>query len=659
MNIDQQIINTVRVLSAEAVQKANSGHPGLPLGAAPMAYTLWDKVLKHNPKNPDWFNRDRFILSAGHGSALLYSLLHLYGYGLTLEDIEDFRQLDSLTPGHPEYGHTKGVEATTGPLGQGLAMGVGMAMAEEHLAALYNKEDAVIIDHYTYVLVGDGCLMEGITNEASSLAGTLGLSKLIVLYDSNNISIEGGTDLAFTENVAQRYEALGWDVHFVADGNDVQGIRETIEKCKENKDKPSFIEIKTKIGFGSPKEGSASAHGEPLGDEGVASLKKKLGWKEEEPFCVPEEVKAHLEERQREGLQREEEWNRTFEAYKKEYPEDASRLEDAIAGKMPLEYLDSDEFYAFEKSQASRGSSGDVLNRVAEKLPRLFGGSADLGPSNKSVMKNTDSFSKENRKGGNIHFGVREHAMAAIANGIALHKGLIPYCATFLIFSDYLKPAIRLSALMKQQVIYVFTHDSIGVGEDGPTHQPVDQLPMLRAVPGLVNFRPCDNRETAAAWSYALQRTDGPTTLSLTRQNLTDLEGSGRGALKGGYVLSDCEGAPELIFIATGSEVAIAVEAAESLREKGRKVRVVSMPSMEVFEQQEESYRNEVLPPAVTKRIAVEAASPLSWGKYVGLEGNIIAMDTFGASAPAGKLFERFGFTAEHLIKRGEDLLEK
>lgn len=651
MNIDRLAVNTIRVLSAEAVQKANSGHPGLPLGAAPMAYTLWSRIMKHNPENPNWINRDRFVLSAGHGSMLLYSLLHMFGYDLSMEEIKKFRQLGSQTPGHPEYGHTVGVETTTGPLGQGLANAVGMAMAEAHLASLFNTEERKIVDHYTYAIVGDGCMMEGITNEASSLAGTLGLSKLIVLYDSNNISIEGDTDLAFREDVGARYEALGWDVQFVEDGSDLDTIEEAIFNAKSNKEKPSFIEIKTRIGYGSAKEGQASAHGEPLGEENLAGLKSNLGWEHGEEFIVPEKVKSHMQSILVEKKAEESDWNREYKLYKKENPELAAKFEAFINAEIPKEYLNSEEFYSFEKDMATRQSSEVVLNRIADKMPQLFGGSADLAPSNKTVMKSYSSFSKEDYSGSNIHFGVREHAMASVSNGIALHGGLVPYCATFLIFSDYLKPAFRLSAIMNKQVIYVLTHDSIGVGEDGPTHQPIEQLSMLRSTPNAVVFRPCDAKEVAASWAYALERKDGPTALALTRQTVRNLEETGKDALKGGYVLKDFGDKVDMIIISSGSEVSLAYDAAVELCKRGIGARVVSMPSMEVFEAQSPEYKESVLPSDVDIRISVEAGATMSWYRYIGSKGVAIGIDRFGASAPGEQLFEEFELTVERVVK--------
>ncbi|NMB08516.1 MAG: transketolase [Tissierellia bacterium] len=657
MNIDQLSINTIRVLSAEAIEKANSGHPGLPLGAAPMAYTLWAKVMNHNPKNPDWINRDRFILSAGHGSAMLYSLLHLFEYGLTMEDIKNFRQLDSKTPGHPEYGLTTGVEATTGPLGQGITNGVGMAMAEARLAAEFNRPGHEIIDHYTYILAGDGCMMEGINYEAVSLAGTLGLGKLIVLYDSNSITIEGSTDIAFTEDVSKRFEALGWETYHVEDGNDIEAIEKAIKKAKENLNQPSLIKITTEIGYGTSKQGKSSVHGSPLGKEDMENLKKFLDWKEEE-FTVPVKVQEHMTNLVKMGEEKEKAWEEKWEAYKKEYPELAKELESWIKLELPMDYLDSEEFLQFDKDYSTREASGVVINRLAERIPNLMGGSADLAPSNKTYMNNREVFSKENYKGSNIHFGVREHAMAAILNGMALHGGLRVYGGTFLIFSDYMKHSMRLSALMNKPVTYVLTHDSIGVGEDGPTHQPVEQLAMLRSMPNMVTYRPADARETAIGWYEALNRKDGPTSLILTRQGLPILEGTGREALKGGYILKDTGDNIDIILMASGSEVQLIYKAADILKEKGISSRVVSMPSWELFEQQSEEYKESVLPKNIRKRLAVEAASHLGWHKYVGLDGEIISMDGFGASAPGELLFERFGFTVDNVVEKALKLMK-
>ncbi len=656
MDNRQLAINTIKVLSAQGVQKANSGHPGLPLGAAPMAFTLWNEVLRHNPKDPNWINRDRFILSAGHGSMLLYSLLHLFGYGLNIEDLQNFRQLDSKTPGHPEYGHTKGVEATTGPLGQGIAMGVGMAMAEEHLAAKYNRDDFNIIDHYTYVLVGDGCLMEGISNEASSFAGTNELSKLIVLYDSNNITIEGDTDLAFKESVIDRYKALGWETFYVEDGTDCDLILEVINEAKKS-NKPSLIEVKTKIGADSPREGLAKAHGEPLGEEGVIGLKEKLHWEYEEDFYVPQEVKDFIFNG---NIKREDEqnkWETLYKSYKEKYPKLAEELELSLNRELPSSLFDED-FFNFEKDDASRGYSGTILNRLSEKIPYLFGGSADLAPSNKTEMKNFGYFKPNNKIGSNINYGVREMAMAAMANGISLHGGLLPYVATFLVFSDYFKPSIRLSAIMNQQVLYVLTHDSIGVGEDGPTHQPIEQLCMLRATPNISTFRPADGKETASAYEYALKNKTGPTVFALTRQKVENLEDSSRDAIYGGYVLKDLGERLDIILMASGSEVKLICDAAERLNKLGYGVRVISMPSPDVFSKQPQSYRDKVLPTEIRKRVSVEALSTVGWDRLVGLDGICIGMESFGASAPAEELFPKFGFTVENIVEEALTLLK-
>ncbi|MDL2310420.1 transketolase [Peptostreptococcaceae bacterium OttesenSCG-928-C18] len=648
--------NTLKVLSVEGVQKANSGHPGLPMGAAPMAFALWNNVMNHSAKNPDWFNRDRFVLSAGHGSILLYSLLHIFNYGVTIDDLKEFRQLGSKTPGHPEYGHTVGVEATTGPLGQGLAMAVGMALSETHLAEKYNKEDYNIIDHYTYVLAGDGCMMEGITNEASSFAGTNKLSKLIVLYDSNNISIEGNTNISFTENVRERYEALGWDTFLVEDGKSIEDITEAIEKAKLT-DKPSLIEIKTKIGADSVKEDLASAHGEPLGVENIKTFKKNIGWEYEEEFYVPEEVKELTSKTNAENDLKVESWNELFEEYKNEYPKEASELINSINKVIPKDLFNED-FYKFDKDDASRAYSGILLNRISEKIPYLFGGSADLAPSNKTELKNSTFYSPENKIGSNIHYGVRELAMSAIANGISLHGGLLPFNATFLVFSDYVKPPIRLSALMNQQVLYVFTHDSIGVGEDGPTHQPIEQMVMLRSTPNITTFRPADGKETAAAYEYALNKKDGPTAFALTRQKLVNLDETGKDAMKGGYVLKDLGERIDIILMASGSEVKLIYDAAERINKLGYGVRVVSMPSPDVFDKQDEEYKNSILPKEVRKRVSVEALSPYGWDKYVGLDGITIGMESFGASAPANLLFDKFGFTVENIVEKALSILK-
>ncbi len=658
-NIDTLSVNAIRILSADGVQKANSGHPGLPLGAAAMAYELWAKHMKHNPANPKWANRDRFILSGGHGSMMLYSLLHLFGYGLTTEDLAQFRQDGSLTPGHPEYGHTVGVEATTGPLGAGMAMAVGMAMAEAHLASVFNKEGYPVVDHYTFVLGGDGCMMEGITYEAMSLAGTLGLGKLIVLYDSNKISIEGNTDIAFTEDVKKRFEAFGFQTLVVEDGNNLEEIGAAIEAAKADLTRPSLIIVKTKIGFGSPKEGMASAHGEPLGVDNVKALRKNLGWPCENPFEVPEEVYENYRSIAKKNAQAEEEWNQLFERYCKEYPE-MKKLWDLYHDENAAKHLiDDEKFWAFDnKPDATRNISGQIINRIKDYLPNFIGGSADLAPSTKTLMKDAGDFSKDNYSGRNIHFGVRELAMAGIGNGMALHGGLKPFVSTFFVFSDYVKPMARLSSLMEKPLIYVLTHDSIGVGEDGPTHEPIEQLAMLRAMPNFTVYRPADATECIAAWYYAITSTKTPTAIVLSRQNLPQLPGSSKEALKGAYIISDSEKeVPDAIIIATGSEVQLGLGAQEELRKEGIDVRVVSMPSMDVFEQQPEEYKEKVLPKNVRARVAVEALSYFGWGKYVGLDGTTVAMNSFGASAPADILFKKFGFTVENVVKAVKSVL--
>ena len=650
-SIDNLSINTLRMLSIEGVQKANSGHPGLPLGAAPMAYTLWSKEMKHNAENPNWANRDRFVLSAGHGSMLLYSLLHLFGYGLTVEDLQNFRQWGSKTPGHPEYGHTVGVEITTGPLGQGIANGVGMAMAEAHLASVFNKPEYEVVDHYTYVLAGDGCMMEGVSSEAASLAGTLALSKLIVLYDSNNISIEGNTDIAFREKVGERFQAYGWQVLFVEDGTDVGAIQKAIAEAKADKSRPTMIEIKTNIGHGSPRQGTASAHGEPLGAENIAKTREFYEWNYNLNFHVPEEVREYMKSIKENGKKAEQDWNKLFEAYKTKYPEMAELWNVYYSKELSVDLLKEEKLWQFEGKAATRNSSGEVLNRLTAYIPNLFGGSADLAPSTKTYIKGKGDFSAEDRKGSNLHFGVREHAMAAIGNGIAVHGGLRPFVSTFFVFSDYMKGAMRLSALMKLPLVYVLTHDSIGVGEDGPTHEPIEQLAMLRSMPNFIVYRPADSREVVAAWIVAMTQNIAPTALVLSRQDLPLLEGSSAEAVKGGYIVKDySNGVPEMILMASGSEVQYMVAAAAALNDKGIKVRVVSMPSMEMFELQSQEYKESILPSNVRKRIAMEAARSFGWHKYVGMDGTVIAIDTFGASAPGDMLYEKFGISREKVI---------
>ena len=658
-NIENKAINAIRVLSADAIQKANSGHPGLPLGCAAISYELWAKHMNHNPANENWANRDRFILSGGHGSALLYSLFHLFGYGnLSIEDLKAFRQLDSLTPGHPEYGHTKGVEATTGPLGAGMAMAVGMAMAEEHLAATFNEADLKVVDHYTYVLGGDGCLMEGISSEAFSLAGTLGLSKLIVIYDSNNISIEGSTDIAFTEDVLGRMASFGFQTIEVKDGNDIEAFGKAIEEAKAETTKPSFIKVNTIIGYGSPaKQGKASAHGEPLGVDNVKEMKENLAWESLEDFFVPADVYAHYEEIKKELAKKEEEWNVLFEEFSRKYPEKRT-LWDKFHGEVDIKALDSEEFWSWDdKADATRNISGKVLNRLKTIVPNLVGGSADLSPSNKSVMSDYDYFKAGDFSGRNIHFGVRELSMTAETNGLILHGGLRAYCATFFVFSDYTKPMARLASLMRIPTTFIFTHDSIGVGEDGPTHEPIEQMAMFRAMPNFHTFRPADGRETIAAWYSAITSKETPTALVLTRQNLPQLEGSGKEALKGAYVIKESTKAvPDMILMASGSEVSLCLEAAKQLLEKGIDARVVSMPCLDLFEEQSKEYKASILPNEVRKRLAVEALSGFGLDRYVGLDGKIIAMEGFGASGPQDKLFKKFGFTVENVVNTALEL---
>lgn len=661
-NIDIKSVNTVRVLSADGIEKAKSGHPGLPLGAAPIAYELFANHMKHNPKNPDWANRDRFILSAGHGSMLLYSLFHLFGYGnLNMDDLKSFRQLDSKTPGHPEYGHTVGVEATTGPLGAGMGMAVGMAMAEAHMASVFNKEGFDIVDHYTFVLGGDGCMMEGISSEAFSLAGTLGLSKLIVFYDSNGISIEGSTDIAFTENVVDRMKAFGFQTIEVEDGNDLAAIGNAVKEAKADKNRPSFIKINTVIGYGAgKKQGTAGAHGEPLGSEALAALKSGFGFNPEESFKVDADVYENFNKINEKNAKIEEEWNKLFKEYASKYPEDAKKW-DNYYSEINASLIDSDEFWAWDDAPAAtRNISGSIINRLKDIFPNLIGGSADLSPSNKTVMNGEGYISKDDYSGRNIHFGVREFAMTAITNGILLHGGLRAYCATFFVFSDYTKPMARLSALMNIPTIFVFTHDSIGVGEDGPTHEPIEQLAMLRSLPNFNTFRPADARETIAAWYAAMVSKSTPTAIVLTRQNLPQLDGSGKKALKGAYIIKEAsKSTPDMILIASGSEVSLAVEAAKELDKDNISTRVVSMPCMDVFETQSKEYKEEVLPKTVRNRVAIEALSSFGWDRYTGLDGRVISMNSFGASAPQDLLFKKFGFTKENVVATAKEVFNQ
>lgn len=661
-NINNLTINSIRILSAESIQKANSGHPGLPLGAAPMAYTLWAKHLKHNPANAKWQDRDRFVLSAGHGSILEYSLLHLFGYGLTIEDLKNFRQYGSLTPGHPEYGHTNGVEITTGPLGQGIANAVGMAIAESHLAAKFNTSEHKIVDHYTYAIAGDGCMMEGISGEAASLAGTLELGKLIVMYDSNNITIEGNTDIAFRENVGKRFDSYGWQVLQVEDGNDIDAISKAIEAAKLEEKKPTLIVVKTIIGFGCPKkQGSPSAHGEPLGEANIAEMKQSIGWSQD-PFTVPTEVLEHMENVKSELKNKEEIWNKLYAEYSEKNPQLSKEYESWQSGELPLDLLKVEELWKFQGKAATRNASGDAINILAKYIANLVGGSADLAPSTKTYMKDKGDFSSENRLGSNFHFGVREHAMAAIANGIYVHGGLKIFVATFFVFSDYMKGAMRLSSLMNLPVTYVLTHDSIAVGEDGPTHEPIEHLAALRSLPNFNVFRPADSRETAIGWYAAITSKKTPTALILTRQNLPLYDETSIDALKGAYVLKTYEEEgknPDIILMATGSEVEFIYEGAKLLNEEGIKARVISMPCLELFEAQTKEYKETVLPSNVKSRLAIEAASSFGWHKYVGLDGDIISIDTFGASGPAETLYKKFGFTTENVVNRAIQLLDK
>ena len=657
MDVRQQTVNAIRILSAEAIQKANSGHPGLPLGSAPIGYTIFADFLKFNPKDPKWDDRDRFVLSAGHGSMLNYSLLYLFGYDISKEDMMNFRQLGYKTPGHPEYGHTPGIETTTGPLGQGIANAVGMAVAEAHLAATFNREGFPIVDHYTYVLCGDGCLEEGISYEACSFAGTHKLGKLILFYDDNDITIEGDTDITFKEDVAMRFKAQGWQVLKVDDANDLDLLKRTVKKAKADTERPSVIICKTVIGYGSPLAGSHECHGAPLGAENLAKTKENLGWTCA-PFEIPDEVADHCGAIARRGASRQGKWKRLFKEYEAAYPDLAALYKKYMSGELP-DLKNDAELFEFAKPDATRNTSFAVLNKLADRIPNLIGGSADLAPSNKSNMKKRASFSAEDKSGSNMHFGIREHAMAAITNGMQLHGGLKCYCATFFIFSDYMKHAMRLSALMHQPVTYILTHDSIGVGEDGPTHEPVEQLIALRSIPGMKVYRPADGKETTAAWISALTG-NAPTCLVLTRQNLPQYEKSGLEALKGGYILADSEKkVPDVLLIASGSEVEQCMQAKDILKAKGVDPRVVSMPCFVEFEKQPQSYKDSVIPPEVKARVCVEAASPYSWYKYAGDYGEIIGMTTFGASGPANKLFEMFGFTADNVVEKAFRSLNK
>lgn len=663
-SLEELCINSIRFLAVDAVEKAKSGHPGLPMGAAPMAFVLWDKFMRFNPKNPQWFNRDRFVLSAGHGCMLQYALMYLVGYdSVTLDDIKNFRQWGSRTPGHPENFETPGVEVTTGPLGQGISNGVGLAMAEAHLAAKFNKPDLTLVDHYTYVILGDGCNMEGVSGEACSLAGHLGLGKLIALYDDNHISIDGNTEISFTEDVGKRFEAYGWHVLHVEDGNtDLAAIAKAIEEAKSVTDKPSLIKVTTTIGYGSPnKNNTAGVHGSPLGGDEVMLTRQNLGWNYD-PFVVPDDALAHMRKAVERGASLEAEWNKTWAQYKTKYPQEAAELERMLSGKLPEGWDKVLPTYTPEdKAVASRKHSEICLNKLAPVLPELIGGSADLTHSNLTELKGFGDFQKGSYQNRNIRFGVREHGMGAICNGIALHgSGLIPYGATFLVFTDYMRAAIRLSALSRAGVIWVMTHDSIALGEDGPTHQPVETIASLRAIPNLTVIRPADGTETSGAYKVAIEnaRNHKPTLLALSRQNLPNLAGSSiEGVAKGAYTVVDCEGTPELILIGTGSEVDLCVKAAEKLTAEGRKVRVVSMPAWDLFEAQDAAYQESVLPKAVKKRLAVEAGVSFGWCRYTGSEGDSISIDRFGASAPGNVCLEKFGFTVENVVAKAKALL--
>ena len=663
--IEKLAVNTIRTLSIDAIERAKSGHPGMPMGAAPMAYTLWTKAMSHNPENPNWFNRDRFVLSAGHGSMLLYSLLHLFGYDVTIDDLKNFRQWGSNTPGHPEYRYTPGVEATTGPLGQGIAMAVGMAMAERHLAATYNREKFPIVDHYTYSICGDGDLMEGVSAEAASLAGHLKLGRLIVLYDSNDISLDGELNLSYSENGAKRFEAYGWQVLRVEDGNDLNEIEKALNEAKNETNKPTLIEVKTTIGYGSPnKSGKSDSHGAPLGEEETRLTKQYYGWEYEESFYVPEEVNEHFNQFKQKGIQKEKDWNDLFQKYKQTYPELANQLEQAMNDELNQDIEQHLPTFKEGETLATRDASSQFINAVSEQLPQFIGGSADLASSNKTLMKSVSNFLAGQYEGRNVWFGVREFAMGAALNGMALHGGLKVFGATFFVFSDYLRPAIRLAALMKLPVTYVFTHDSIAVGEDGPTHEPIEHLASLRAMPGLSVIRPADGNETIAAWRLALESSEVPTALVLTRQGLKTIKGTDKkaydGVKKGAYIVSESnQSEVHALLIATGSEVNLAIEAQKELEKEGIYTNVISMPSWDRFEKQSDEYKNTILPPSVKARLAIEMGASLGWSKYVGDNGDVLAIDRFGASAPGNIIIENYGFTVENVISKVKEVIDK
>lgn len=665
MNIEKLSINTIRTLAIDAVQKANSGHPGMPLGMAPIAYALYYKSMKHNPANSKWLNRDRFILSAGHGSMLLYSILHLSGYKISLDDIKNFRQWNSKTPGHPEFGHTDGVETTTGPLGQGFANAIGMAIARDYLAALFNKEDLKIIDHGIWGICSDGDLMEGISHEAASLAGHLKLSKLVFFYDDNRITIDGKTDITYSDDVAKRFEAYGWQVLTILDANDSDQVDRVIKLCRSNCERPTLVITKTHIGFGSPnKQDKSLAHGAPLGEEEVKLTKRNLGMPEDKTFYVPDEVYSHFKGITECGQEAEDMWIKILEEYKIKYPKDYAQFKSIMNYEFDQQWLNHlPKFEDVSEKVATRVASGKVLNAAAIDIPTLIGGSADLNESNMTLIKSSTSFSSLDKKGKNIHFGIREHAMGSILNGMAVYGGIIPFGATFLIFSDYMRPAIRLAALMKQKVIYVFTHDSIGLGEDGPTHQPIEQIASLRAIPNLVVIRPADANETVEAWKYAINHKGGPVALILTRQKLSILDQNKYGSVKdlqyGAYIAKDSNKKPDLLLIATGSEVSLSIKAAEQLETQGKNVRVISFPSWEIFEQQSDEYKSKIFPTELKSRISVEMGVAMGWDKYVGAFGESISIEKFGASAPDTILFEKYGFTVENVINKCNEVLNK
>ncbi len=658
-NVDELAVNTLRFLAVDAIEKAKSGHPGLPLGAAPMAYALWSRFLKHNPANPEWFNRDRFVLSAGHGSMLLYGLLYLFGYGLSLDDLKNFRQWGSKTPGHPEYGHTPGVETTTGPLGQGFANAVGMALAEKRLGAEFNREGYPVIDHFTYCLAGDGCMMEGITYEAASLAGHLKLGKLVCLYDDNKITIDGNTDLTFTEDVEKRFMACGWQVLKVEDGNELELISSALEEAGQENSRPSLIMVKTQIGFGCPqKQGKSEVHGAPVGEEEVKRAKENLNWPGESTFYVPAEVEELFRDYSASLQQQEKEWHDLMKAYESDYPDLSARFHSWVNGEIPEELEKELARMSFEDSPATRAASGQIMQAVARYLPNLVGGSADLNASAKTYLKGMEIFQSENPAGNNIYFGVREHAMGGILSGIDLHGGLRPFGSTFLVFCDYMKPAIRLAALMKLGVIYVFSHDSIAVGEDGPTHQPAEQIPNLRSIPHLTVLRPADAIETAYAWLSVINNREGPSALILSRQGLPQLAATGEESLKGGYIVrGEDKNVADIMLIASGSELHLALEAQVKLKEKGIEARVISMMSIELFMRQSKEYRESVIPSDIKKRLIIEAALPQGWEQFAGDEGQIIALDDFGASAPGKVMLEKKGFTVDNVVDTALNLL--